>query len=56
MSSQTKPRTPQPPENLIDFAQNHEREWGNENYLNRPTLAEILNAPVVVFLEAVGGF
>lgn len=49
MSSQITPRRPQPPQTLIDFAQEHERAWGNEQYLNRPTLADILNAPVVVF-------
>ncbi|PJF28252.1 MAG: hypothetical protein CUN52_13405 [Phototrophicales bacterium] len=49
MSSQITPRRPQQPQTLIDFAQEHERAWGNEQYLNRPTLADILNAPVVVF-------
>ena len=49
MSSKMTPRHPQPPQSLIDFAQEHERAWGNEQYLNRPTLADMLNAPVVVF-------
>jgi hypothetical protein len=49
MSSQIRSRNPKPPESLIDFAQEHERAWGNESYTNRPTLADILNAPVVVF-------
>lgn len=49
MSSKITPRRPKPPESLIDFAQEHERAWGNEQYVNRPTLADMLNAPVVVF-------
>lgn len=49
MPSQMMPHRPQQPKTLIDFAQEHERAWGNEQYLNRPTLADILSAPVVVF-------
>lgn len=49
MPSQIVPRRPQPPKSLIDFVQAHERSWGNEQYLNRPNLADILNAPVVAF-------
>jgi hypothetical protein len=53
MSSSIRPRQPQQPQTLIDFAQEHERAWGNESYMNRPTLAEILNATVVVFWKPV---
>ncbi len=53
MSSKITPRRPQPPQSLIDFAQEHERAWSNEQYLNRPTLADILNAPVVVFWKPI---
>lgn len=41
------------PPSLIDMVQNHERVWGMETYLNRPNLADILSAPVVVFWEPV---
>ncbi len=30
----------------------HERNWGNEVYHNRPGLIDILNAPVVVFWDS----
>ena len=53
MPSQITPRRPKPPESLIDFAQEHERAWGNESYTNRPTLADILNAPVVAFWKPI---
>ncbi len=53
MSSSIRPRQPQKPQTLIDFAQEHERDWGNDSYLNRPNLAEILNAAVVVFWKPV---
>lgn len=35
--------------NFLDIIQEHERTWGNDNYANRPTLAELLNAPIVAF-------
>lgn len=53
MPSQITPRHPKQPETLIDFAQEHERAWGNESYTNRPSLADILNAPVVVFWKPI---
>ena len=30
----------------------HERDWGNEAYPNRPGLLDILNTPVVVFWKS----
>ncbi|MDX1996034.1 MAG: hypothetical protein SF029_26885 [bacterium] len=36
-------------DNLIDLIQTHERTWGTESYPERPTLAELLNAPVVAW-------
>ncbi|MEO0562018.1 MAG: hypothetical protein AAF125_07890 [Chloroflexota bacterium] len=36
---------------FIDYVQLHERTWGNETYPQRPSLAEILAAPVVVFWQ-----
>ncbi|MFW5748071.1 MAG: hypothetical protein ACOCYT_00510 [Chloroflexota bacterium] len=29
----------------------HEREWGNQSYPGRPTLMEIMTAPIVIFWE-----
>lgn len=37
---------------LIYHIQLHERAWGTENYPNRPDLADILAANVVVFWQA----
>lgn len=34
---------------LLDYVQEHERSWGTETYLKRPSLQEILQAPVVAF-------
>lgn len=34
---------------FMDYVQDHERDWGNETYDNRPGLAAILTSPVVVF-------
>lgn len=39
------------PENFIDYVQHHERVWGTESYKERPSLAEILNADIVVFWQ-----
>ncbi|MBK9123189.1 MAG: hypothetical protein IPM16_08725 [Chloroflexi bacterium] len=38
---------------LIDRVQEHERAWGNEGYPDRPSLADVLNAPVVAFWHVV---
>ncbi len=38
--------------NLIELVQMHERSWGEEIYPDRPDLAEILNAQVVVFWQS----
>jgi hypothetical protein len=37
------------PEEFMHMVELHERAWGDENYVGRPKLAEILAAPVVVF-------
>ncbi len=39
----------QPKNDFMSTVQLHERSWGMENYPNRPSLEEILNASVVVF-------
>lgn len=41
------------PKDFIDYVQQHEREWGNETYSGRPSLDEILRAPVVIFWQPV---
>ena len=33
---------------FMELVQAHERGWGMEQYLGRPTLVEMLNSPVVV--------
>jgi hypothetical protein len=33
---------------FMELVQNHERLWGMEQYVNRPSLAELLNKPIVV--------
>lgn len=38
---------------FIGYVQDHERSWGNETYTGRPTLQELLRAPVVVFWQPV---
>lgn len=42
------------PENFIEYVQHHERAWGQENYHERPSLSDILNAEVVVFWQLLG--
>lgn len=37
--------------NFMAAVEEHERSWGNESYPKRPSLFDILNAPVVVFWE-----
>jgi hypothetical protein len=41
--------TPTEVQNLVfmEFIQLHERQWGTEQYEGRPSLAELLNAPIV---------
>jgi hypothetical protein len=34
---------------FLDFVQAHEREWGKESYPGKPSLAQMLESPVVVF-------
>jgi hypothetical protein len=36
----------------MDLVQSHERAWGNTTYTNRPDLASILQALVVVFWKS----
>ena len=38
-------------QNFMSAVEEHERNWGNESYPKRPSLFDILNAPVVVFWE-----
>jgi len=40
---------------FMDYVQLHERAWGMEHYANRPSLMDILNAPVVVFWQVMEG-
>jgi len=42
------------PENFIEYVQHHERVWGTEHYPDRPTLAQILDAEIVVFWQLLG--
>ena len=42
------------PVSFMDYVQHHERVWGIEQYPNRPTLSQILEAPVVVFWQKIG--
>lgn len=39
----------------LELVQKHEREWGQESYPNRPTLAELLASPLVVMWIEVTG-
>lgn len=39
---------------FMKAVEEHERDWGNEVYPNRPGLLDILNAPVVVFWTSAG--
>ena len=34
---------------FVELIQSHERGWGTEQYSGRPSLADLLNRPVVVF-------
>lgn len=42
------------PENFIEYVQDHERLWGTEHYPERPSLADMLNAPIAVFWQLLG--
>ena len=37
----------------MEYVQDHERVWGTEHYPERPSLADILEAPVVVFWQVL---
>ena len=39
---------------FLDYVQDHERTWGNEIYPGKPNLPDFLQAPVVVFWQAIG--
>ncbi|MGB7342050.1 MAG: hypothetical protein WBC91_24355 [Phototrophicaceae bacterium] len=45
---------PKLPENFIEYAQHHERVWGIDDYPQRPSLADMLNADIVVFWQLLG--
>lgn len=34
---------------FLEFVQAHEREWGRDSYPGKPSLAQMLESPVVVF-------
>jgi hypothetical protein len=38
--------SPKEPNTYLGYVQQHERLWGTESYPGRPTLEEMLNAPV----------
>lgn len=40
-------------EPFIEVIQAHERAWGTESYPGRPTLAELLSAPIVILWQSV---
>lgn len=40
---------------FLDRIQEHEREWGNDSYVGKPTLAEMLASPVVAFWQNSSG-
>ncbi len=42
------------PRSFIDYVQDHERAWGDAQYTDRPSLADILQAKVVVFWQLQG--
>lgn len=39
----------QPADTFIDIVQKHERTWGTETYPDRPSLADLLSAPIVAW-------
>lgn len=45
-------KTMDTPENFIELVQAHERAWGNDDYRGRPTLAEMLQALIVIWWKA----
>lgn len=46
---------PRQEQSFIDLVQQHERAWGNDGYPQRPSLADLLNAPVVVWWHKTSG-
>jgi hypothetical protein len=47
------PSTPQPEHDFMRLLRLHEQNWGKFQYEGRPTLADLLRAPVVVFWQPV---
>lgn len=41
------------PDDFLKRLETHERVWGNETYRARPSLSEVMNAPVVVFWRSL---
>lgn len=39
---------------FLDFVQAHERDWGKDSYPGKPSLAQMLESPVVVFWKPTG--
>jgi hypothetical protein len=46
---------PNATDNFIDLVQAHERQWGTELYTDRPSLADLLAAPIVAWWMPVRG-
>jgi hypothetical protein len=46
---------PNTTDNFIDLVQAHERQWGTELYPDRPSLADLLAAPIVAWWMPVRG-
>ena len=46
--------TPQKQDDFLDLVQLHERAWGVKSYVGKPSLAEILQSPLVVFWKVEG--
>jgi hypothetical protein len=40
---------PKKAETFLDLVELHERAWGREGYPNKPSLADIMSSPIVVF-------
>ncbi len=40
---------------FMKAVEEHERNWGNKTYAKRPSLMDIMSAPVVVFWESPDG-
>lgn len=47
MNQQNEPKT------FMEWVERHERAWGKDRYKGRPTLQQIIDAPVVVFWDDI---